>query len=113
MLKPDSNLFFETLMNPAKVDRTRLTYLEDLPNIGKAMAGDFRLLGIRTPDDLVGRDAFDLYEALCNATNSRQDPCVLDVFMSVVSFMNGGPALSWWAFTRERKRLMADRAGGT
>lgn len=98
-------------MNPAKVDRTRLTRLEDLPNIGKAMAGDFRLIGISSPDDLVGRNAFDLYEALCSATDARQDPCVLDVFMSVVSFMEGGPALSWWAFTGERKQLMAGRTG--
>ncbi len=99
-------------MNPSKVDRTRLTRLVDLPNIGKAMAEDFRLIGIRTPDDLVGQNAFDLYAALCSATDSRQDPCVLDVFMSVVSFMNGGPALPWWAFTGERKRLLRAGPGG-
>jgi hypothetical protein len=34
----------------------------------------------------------------------RQDPCVLDVFMSIVHFMDGGEALPWWSFTEERKR---------
>lgn len=92
-------------MNPQKVDRTRIARLEDLPNIGKAMATDLRLIGIHAPKQLIGRDALDLYDALCMETGMRHDPCVIDVFMSVVSFMNGGPALPWWAFTAERKRL--------
>ncbi|MEW5769493.1 MAG: helix-hairpin-helix domain-containing protein [Pseudomonadota bacterium] len=92
-------------MNPAKVDRSRLTRLEDLPNIGPAMARDLRLLGIQRPADLAGRDPVELYQALCHATGRRQDPCVLDVFMSVTRFMAGGPALPWWGFTAERKRL--------
>ncbi len=97
-------------MNPGKVDRTRLSRLEDLPNIGKAMAGDLHRIGIRAPDDLIGRDPLELYRALCNATGRRQDPCVLDVFLSVTRFMAGGPALPWWSFTRERKRLMEGEA---
>lgn len=92
-------------MNPAKVDRSRLNRLEDLPNVGKATAGDLRLIGIHAPGDLAGKNPVELYEALCQATGMRQDPCVLDVFMSVVSFMDGGPARSWWTFTGERKRL--------
>lgn len=92
-------------MNPAKVDRNRLTRLEDLPNVGPASAQDLLLLGIRTPADLIGQDPLALYNLLCAITGTRHDPCVLDLFMSVVSFMNGGPALPWWAFTQERKRL--------
>lgn len=92
-------------MNPHKVDRANVTRLEDLPNIGPAMAADLRLIGIQTPEQLVGRDALDLYDALCMETGMRHDPCVIDVFMSVTSFMNGGPALPWWSFTAERKRL--------
>lgn len=94
-------------MNPSKVDRRRLTRLEDLPNIGKAMAQDLRLLGIETPEMLVGKDPFEMHAALSRATGMRQDPCVIDVFMSVVSFMEGGDALPWWWFTSERKRLSA------
>lgn len=92
-------------MNPHKVDRANVTRLEDLPNIGPAMAADLRLIGIQKPEQLVGRDALDLYDALCMETGMRHDPCVIDVFMSVVSFMNGGSALPWWSFTAERKRL--------
>jgi hypothetical protein len=98
-------------MNPSKVDRNRLTRLEDLPNIGPAMAGDLRRIGIAGPGDLAGRDPFELYDALCRATGARHDPCVLDVFMSVVSFMDGGPALPWWAFTERRKRQTGGRNG--
>ena len=98
-------------MSPSKVDRDRLNRLEDLPNIGPAMAGDLRRIGVATPDDLAGRDPVGLYEHLCQAAGTRQDPCVLDVFMSVVSFMDGGPALPWWAFTERRKRLVGGRNG--
>lgn len=97
-------------MNPRKVDRKHLARLEDLPNIGKAMAQDLRLLGILTPEMLVGRDPFKMHEALSRATGVRQDPCVIDVFMSVVSFMEGGDALPWWWFTSERKRLQSASA---
>jgi hypothetical protein len=80
--------------------------LEDLPNIGKSIAGDLKRLGINKPDDLRGRDAFTLYDKLCSITGKRQDPCVLDVFMSAISFVNGGRARSWWYFTEERKKRL-------
>lgn len=99
-------------MNPARVRRDRLTRLEDLPNIGPAMTRDLNRLGIRTPTDLVGRDAYALYEELCVRTGMRQDPCVLDVFLSVTRFMAGGPAQPWWAFTAERKRNLTGSGPG-
>ncbi|NTV97033.1 MAG: mitomycin resistance protein [Thiobacillus sp.] len=95
-------------MNPAKVDRARLAHLEDLPNIGPACARDLRRLGIHTPADLVGQDAYALYDRLSLLTGTRQDPCVLDVFLSVVRFMAGEPARPWWAYTAERKRALAE-----
>jgi hypothetical protein len=82
-------------MNPQKVQRDKVFKLEDLPNIGKAMARDLRGIGIREPGQLVGNNAFKMYEALCDRTCVRQDPCVLDVFMSIVHFMDGGEALPW------------------
>ena len=80
--------------------------LEDLPNIGKAMAGDFRLLGIEHPHQLAGRDPYRLYDALCAATGARHDPCVIDTFISAVRFMEGAPPLPWWHYTAERKRRL-------
>lgn len=94
------------MMNPQKADRTKTARLEDLPNVGKAMAADLRLIGIQAPEQLVGRDAFELYDALCMVTTMRQDPCIIDVFMSAVSFMNGERALPWWSFTEQRKKLL-------
>jgi hypothetical protein len=94
-------------MHPSKVDRTRLRALTDLPNIGPACAKDLRLLGIHTPDQLVGRDAFAMYAALCEITATRHDPCVIDVFLSVTRFMAGEAPRPWWAYTVERKQRLA------
>lgn len=90
-------------MHPQKVQREQVLELEDLPNIGKAMATDLRCIGIRSPLQLVGQDPFSLYEALCKRTGVRHDPCVIDVFISIVHFMDGGDALPWWSFTQARK----------
>ena len=79
--------------------------LEQLPNVGPSLAADLRLIGVRTPRELKGRDAFVLYQQLAAATGSRQDPCVLDTFMAAVDFMNGAAAAPWWAYTAQRKAL--------
>ncbi len=79
--------------------------LEQLPNIGPALAADLRLIGIRHPGELRGKDAFVLYQKLCAATGQRQDPCVLDTFMAAVDFMAGAPAAPWWQYTAQRKAL--------
>ena len=84
--------------------------LEDLPNIGPKMAADFRLMGITKPKQLKGRDPFELYETLCKLTGTRQDPCVLDVFIAATRFAGGEAAKPWWKYTAERKRLVAGRS---
>lgn len=83
--------------------------LEDIPNVGKATAEDLRLIGIDVPAQLVGRAPFDLYLTLNRVSGRRQDPCVLDVFMAAVHYMEGGPVLPWWAFTDERKVLLKEK----
>lgn len=91
-------------MNPAKIEREKIRRFTDLPNIGPAGAKDFELLGFKEPSELVGVDPLKLFEALCAATGSRQDPCVLDVLMSVTHFLDGGKSVPWWHFTAQRKR---------
>ena len=66
--------------------------LEQLPNIGPALAADLR-----------GQDAYALYRRLCEATGQRQDPCVLDTFMAATDFMRGAAAAPWWTYTATRK----------
>ncbi len=92
------------------------TSLEQLPNVGKATAGDLRLLGIATPSELIGRDPYDLYRRLCELTGQRHDPCMIDVFIAAVRFMEGAEATPWWHYTAERKgqlRTIEDVAAGT
>ena len=92
-------------------DRKTLSHLEELPNIGKAMARDLRLVGIHHPKDLIGKDPYKLYNELCRVTGNKHDPCVIDVFLSVVDFMNGFNAKPWWASTGERKEHMNRKKG--
>ena len=90
-------------MHPSKVIRDRLNLLTDLPNIGKAGESDLLLLGITKPEQLVGMCPYQMYERLCSLTNSKHDPCVIDVFISITRFMTGEPPRPWWEFTEERK----------
>ncbi|MGH7581719.1 MAG: helix-hairpin-helix domain-containing protein [Gemmatimonadales bacterium] len=83
--------------------------LEDLPNVGPSIAANLRLLGVVRPSDLPGRNPYRLYRALCDLTGVRQDPCVLDVFISAVRFMEGAPKQPWWHYTAERKRTLKGR----
>ncbi len=92
-------------MNPAKVVRDRIRTLTDLPNVGPAVAADLRRLGIDSPEQLKGRDAFALYAQLCAITGRRQDPCVIDVFLSITRFMEGDEARPWWHYTAQRKAI--------
>lgn len=92
--------------------RDAVTRLAQLRNVGPALAADLRRVGVRVPRDLRGRDPYALYEALCADTGERHDPCVLDVFISVVRFMEGAPARPWWHYTAERKRRL-DTSGTT
>lgn len=87
-------------MNPSKVVRAQVQQFTDLPNIGPAAARDLELFGYMHPQQLQGTDPLGLYHALCAATATRQDPCVLDVFMSVVSFLAGADPQPWWHFTK-------------
>ncbi len=86
-------------------DRETVSRLEELPNIGKAMANSLRLVGIDDPKKLIGKEPLELYDELCAITGKRHDPCVIDIFMSVVSFMEGGEPRPWWSFTDERKKV--------
>lgn len=87
-------------------DRETVSRLDELPNIGKAIAHDLQLIGIDHPKRLIGKAPLELYDKLCSRTGKRHDPCVIDVFMSVIHFMQGGDPLPWWSFTDERKKLV-------
>lgn len=89
--------------SPKAASAAECQRLEQLPNIGPALAADLRLLGVRHPGELRARDPFVLYQALCAKTGKRQDPCVLDTFMAAVDFMRGAAPTPWWHYTAQRK----------
>jgi hypothetical protein len=83
--------------------------LEDIPNVGPAIAADLRQLGITTPSDLIGRDPYEMYDNLCRIAGEHHDPCLLDSFIAAVRYMEGEPEKPWWKYTAERKRALANR----
>ncbi len=94
---------------PAKGVR-RVAKLEDIPNVGPAVAADLRQIGIMSPAELPGRDPYALYDTLNRITGQRHDPCLLDTFIAAVRYMEGAPKKPWWNYTIERKREMARRS---
>ncbi len=90
-------------------DRKIVLDLQALPNIGKAIARDLQIIGIEHPQQLIGKDPFNLHERLCKITGKNHDPCVIDVFMSAVDFMEGGEPKAWWEFTSERKKILKNK----
>jgi hypothetical protein len=96
-------------MNPKKIIREKVEKLTDLPNIGKTVAADLKSIGITQPEQLVGVDPYELYVVFCKAFGERQDPCMLDVLMSITDFMNGNEPRVWWDYTAERKKLYGNK----
>jgi hypothetical protein len=104
-----------TLVSQAQVPvtepatRRRLALqLQEMPNVGPAMADDLLRLGISRQDDLVGRDAAELYETLCRLDGVRRERSLLDVFTAVIAYAEGGPPTPWWEFTPARLKREAD-----
>ena len=89
--------------------RNEIKNFQDIPNIGIAIEKNFILLGIKEPFELIGRDPYQMYSDLCNVTCKRHDPCVIDVFISAVRYMEGGPPKKWWEFSKERKEKLGNK----
>jgi hypothetical protein len=92
------------------VSRADITDLQQIPNIGPSISANLRLIGISSPEDLLGKDPYTMYDDLCDTTGVRHDPCVIDVFIAAVRFMAGERAKPWWKYTSERKRTLAVKA---
>lgn len=87
---------------------TEAETLEQIPNVGKAVAQDLRNIGITRPEQLKGKEGLTLYHKLNKTTGVRHDPCMADTLMAAVDFMNGGKAKPWWELTAKRKMLLKD-----
>ncbi len=94
------------------LNRAEITELQQIPNIGPSIAANLRQIGVSSPQDLLGKDPYAMYDELCRITGVRHDPCLLDVFIAATRFMAGEPAKPWWKYTPNRKRTLPSRAKG-
>ena len=81
--------------------------LGSLSGIGKAMLGDFELLGIRSVPQLAKCEPMDLYTRICELTGQRHDPCVYDTYRCAIEQARN-PELepakrNWWYWSKIRK----------
>jgi len=86
--------------------RAEVIDFKDIPNVGPATIKYLNIVGIKTPFELVGQNPYSMFEELCDISGKKFDPCLLDVFISAVRFMEGAPAKKWWKYTEERKNTL-------
>ena len=87
--------------------------LEDIPNIGKAIAADLRGIGIQQPQQLLTQEPLAIYLKLAGQMGKRLDPCALYTLMAAQHFMQSGEKISWWKFTEQGKKLLQSRSPST
>ncbi len=87
-------------------NRTDINNLNDIPNIGPATIKYLNIIGINRPLELIGQNPYSMFRELCKVSGKQFDPCLADVFISAVKYMEGEPAQKWWYYTHERKRTL-------
>lgn len=74
--------------------------LEMIPGVGPSIGQDLRDLGLQRVEDLVGKDAEEMYRALCELRGAPIDRCVLYVFRCATYFagnrVHDPELLKWW-----------------
>ena len=91
-------------------DRSNINDLNKIPNVGPATISYLNILGINKPFELIGRNPYSMYKELCKITGKQFDPCLADVFISAVKFMEGAPPQEWWYYTEDRKKRLTKRS---
>lgn len=80
--------------------------LQSIPGVGPSIEQALRELGIGKVDELRGRDAEDMFTALCALRGCRVDRCVLYVFRCAVYYASherhDPDLLKWWNW-KDRK----------
>jgi Pathogenicity locus len=96
----------DTASAPKRKQPQPPTQLEDLPNIGRAIAADLRRIGILRPEQLAQRAPLDTFFELSAVMGRRHDPCVLYTLIAVRHYLETGEARPWWHFTNAGKNLL-------
>ena len=89
--------------------RTNISDFNEIPNVGPATIRYLNILGINKPFELIGQNPYSMYKGLCKKAGKQFDPCLADVFISAVKFMEGEPPQKWWYYTEERKRTLSKK----
>ena len=64
--------------------------LQQIPNIGPAMAEDLIRLGVTDLKDLKKQNAQELYDRISAMDKKKHDICVLDVFEAAIQYAKDG-----------------------
>lgn len=84
-----------------------LAELKQIPGVGKSIAEDFWNIGLRSIEDLQGRDPEDLYAAICAFQGCHVDRCMLYVLRCAVYYASetdpDSELLKWWNW-KDRKK---------
>lgn len=91
-----------------QTDRQTIVRFDEIVNIGPAMTAVFFRMGMKKPQELVGKDPLKLYQRICRVDRKFYDPCVLDVLMATVDYMNDRQPKSWWKYSSMRKKTYTD-----
>ncbi len=74
--------------------------LQRIPGVGKEISEDLRNIGIRSVQDLKGRDPESLYQELCEFESTKIDRCMLYVLRCAVYYASNiehdPRLLKWW-----------------
>ena len=98
-----SNLRVQTARkNDMAASRNNILDLSHIPNVGPATIRYLNILGINEPFELIGQNPYSMFMDLCETTGKQFDPCLADVFISAVRYMEGAPSHKWWHYTEEK-----------
>jgi hypothetical protein len=83
-------------------DAETLKRLQEIPNVGPAIARRLADLGFDGAASLRGQDPDELFARAEAARGKPEDPCLLDTYRAVIAFAGTGDRRPWHAFSRER-----------
>lgn len=93
-----------------------LQQLQQIPGVGGSIAADLYGLGVRSVDDLKGRDPEELYAAQGVIQGQQVDRCLLYVFRCAVYYASekthDPELLKWWNW-KDRNQQQSARPGRT
>jgi len=84
-----------------------ITRLEDIPNIGKAIASDCARSAFAGPQQLATRDPLKTTWRLARHMGQRHDPCVLYTLIAAKHFMRAAKDFPGGSSPNKGKKLLA------